>query len=380
MKENNRFKILFRKYIRDEYSSSELDEFFKLLDKLPENSIVFENEFIENEINKTSQEKLPAQKAKYIFEKVNLKKRSYKKKRQFKIHKIAAVFLALIVGGILISLLEKNNSVVDPNSNYVIIKKANGEREILEDNEDAHILSETGDTIGVKKGNKIEYTRENESLVYNTLYVPNGKKIELSLADGSQIFLNSGSSIRYPLSFSSSDKRRVELEGEAYFKVAKDSLKPFIVNSSEINVQVLGTSFNFNAYKENKDIEVVLVEGLIAMYTEKDQFRGDKTQLLRPGYKGSYSSAGGVVKTAVDTDLYTSWRSGELIYRNKTLEQIFMSLERSFDVKIKNQNNTLSGQIINANFGSESIENIIEYLNNMYEFKYTIKDDVIIIE
>ncbi|MBI6120888.1 FecR family protein [Salegentibacter maritimus] len=380
MKENNRFKILFRKYIRDEYSSSELDEFFKLLDKLPENSSVFENEFIENEINKTSQEKLPAQKAKYIFEKVNLKKRSYKKKRQFKIHKIAAVFLALIVGGILISLLEKNNSVVDPNSNYVIIKKANGEREILEDNEDAHILSETGDTIGVKKGNKIEYTRENESLVYNTLYVPNGKKIELSLADGSQIFLNSGSSIRYPLSFSSSDKRRVELEGEAYFKVAKDSLKPFIVNSSDINVQVLGTSFNFNAYKENKDIEVVLVEGLIAMYTEKDQFRGDKTQLLRPGYKGSYSSAGGVVKTAVDTDLYTSWRSGELIYRNKTLEQIFMSLERSFDVKIKNQNNTLSGQIINANFGSESIENIIEYLNNMYEFKYTIKDDVIIIE
>ena len=380
MKENNRFKILFRKYIRDEYSSSELDEFFKLLDKLPENSSVFENEFIENEINKTSQEKLPAQKAKYIFEKVNLKKRSYKKKRQFKIHKIAAVFLALIVGGILISLLEKNNSVVDPNSNYVIIKKANGEREILEDNEDAHILSETGDTIGVKKGNKIEYTRENESLVYNTLYVPNGKKIELSLADGSQIFLNSGSSIRYPLSFSSSDKRRVELEGEAYFKVAKDSLKPFIVNSSGINVQVLGTSFNFNAYKENKDIEVVLVEGLIAMYTEKDQFRGDKTQLLRPGYKGSYSSAGGVVKTAVDTDLYTSWRSGELIYRNKTLEQIFMSLERSFDVKIKNQNNTLSGKIINANFGSESIENIIEYLNNMYEFKYTIKDDVIIIE
>ncbi|MDX1699094.1 MAG: FecR domain-containing protein [Melioribacteraceae bacterium] len=380
MKENNRFRILFRKYIRDEYSSSELDEFFKLLDKLPENSSVFENEFIENEINKTSQEKLPAQKAKYIFEKVNLKKRSYKKKRQVKIYKIAAVFLALIIGGILISLLEKNNSVVDPNSNYVIIKKANGQREILEDNEDAHILSESGDTIGVKKGNKIEYTRENKSLVYNTLYVPNGKKIELSLADGSQIFLNSGSSIRYPLSFSSSDKRRIELEGEAYFKVAKDSLKPFIVNSSDINVQVLGTSFNFNAYKENKDIEVVLVEGLIAMYTEKDQFRGDSTQLLRPGYKGSYLSTDGVVKTAVDTDLYTSWRSGELIYRHKTLEQIFMSLERSFDVKIKSQNNTLSGERINANFGSESIENIMEYLNNLYQFKYTIKDDVIIIE
>ena len=380
MKENNRFRILFRKYIRDEYSSSELDEFFKLLDKLPENSSVFENEFIENEINKTSQEKLPAQKAKYIFEKVNLKKRSYKKKRQVKIYKIAAVFLALIIGGILISLLEKNNSVVDPNSNYVIIKKANGQREILEDNEDAHILSESGDTIGVKKGNKIEYIRENESLVYNTLYVPNGKKIELSLADGSQIFLNSGSSIRYPLSFSSSDKRRIELEGEAYFKVAKDSLKPFIVNSSDINVQVLGTSFNFNAYKENKDIEVVLVEGLIAMYTEKDQFRGDSTQLLRPGYKGSYSSTDGVVKTAVDTDLYTSWRSGELIYRHKTLEQIFMSLERSFDVKIKSQNNTLPSERINANFGSESIENIMEYLNNMYQFKYTIKDDVIIIE
>ena len=351
-----------------------------MLDKLPENSSVFENEFIENEINKTSQEKLPAQKAKYIFEKVNLKKRSYKKKRQVKIYKIAAVFLALIIGGILISLLEKNNSVVDPNSNYVIIKKANGQREILEDNEDAHILSESGDTIGVKKGNKIEYIRENESLVYNTLYVPNGKKIELSLADGSQIFLNSGSSIRYPLSFSSSDKRRIELEGEAYFKVAKDSLKPFIVNSSDVNVQVLGTSFNFNAYKENKDIEVVLVEGLIAMYTEKDQFRGDSTQLLRPGYKGSYSSTDGVVKTAVDTDLYTSWRSGELIYRNKTLEQIFMSLERSFDVKIKSHNNTLSGERINANFGSESIENIMEYLNNMYQFKYTIKDDVIIIE
>ena len=380
MSSQHRFKILFRKYIRDEYSPSELDEFFELLEKLPVNSSVFKDDFIESEIDKTSTEKLSLQRKKKIFEKVDLIKDSKSRKRKFPIYKVAAIFIGLSIGVGGLWIYQKNSRFLEPEGNYVVIQKANGEREVLRDNKNVPILSESGDTIGEKNGNRITYTKENERLVYNTLYVPNGKKIELSLADGSQIHLNSGSSIRYPLSFKSSDKRMIEIEGEAYFEVAKDSLRPFIVNSSDFNVQVLGTSFNFNAYTENKSIEVVLVEGLVAMYEGENQFKGDATQLLRPGYKGSYSKNRGLIKSSVDTDLYTSWRNGELIYRNRTLEQIFKSLERNFDVKIENRNDKLSQEVINANFGSESINNIIEYLNNMYEFKYTIKDDVIIIE
>lgn len=378
MKAETRFKTLFSKYLKGNCSPAEIEEFFELWKQF-EGTSLFEADFIENEASKLPSAEFPVAKSEQVFKRITLKKKPVRK--QFNVLKIAAVFIGLIIGTGLIWFFNQTTSLNNTNSNggFAVIKRE-GLKDIILDNTEMPILSEQGDTIGIRKGGKIQYTKEVESLSYNTLYVPKGKKMELSLADGSHIHLNSGSSIRYPLNFKSADKRVVTLKGEAYFEVAKDSLKPFIVSASGVNVQVLGTSFNFNAYQENPATEVVLVEGLVAMYKTTDVFKADETQLLRPGFKGSYTEGKEITKVAVDTDTYTSWRYGHLIYRNKTLAQIFISLERNFNIEIKNKNTKLAQEVINANFGSESVENIMEYLHEIYDFEYTFKDNLLIIK
>lgn len=383
MKIQERFKVLFRKYIQNDYTSAELKEFFDLFKELPDDAEVFGDDYILEEIKKVHSEKLLEDKAQEIFKRIDSKKKSSIRKLDFhSLYKMTAVFIGLVICGGIIWYFNYDQVLLNAESDnkYVVIENAHGEQEYLIDEEEKIIVSEVGDTIGVRNKNTIRYTKENKRLVYNTLHVPNGKRIELSLADGSHIYLNSGSSIRYPLNFKLSNNRLIQLKGEAYFEVAKDSTRPFIVNSRGFNVQVLGTAFNFNSYEENESIDVVLTEGLVAMYDDEKDFSGDSTQLLKPGNKASYTRLKGLEKTRVDTGLYTSWRFGNLIFRNSTLEQIFTKLERNFDVEIIINNSRLSGEVLNANFGDESIEDIILYLNGIYDFKYKINGDLIIIE
>lgn len=211
----------------------------------------------------------------------------------------------------------------------------------------------------------------------NKIVIPYGKKYSIVLQDSTIVHLNSGATLEFPSTFSKVNTRMVKLSGEAFFDVHKDQEHPFIVTTDKIQVEVLGTSFNVSSFKNAELSEVVLVEGVVNMTSQN----GTQTQILEPGYKGAYSSIDkNITVKAVDTELYTSWIYGKLVFRDKTLNEILNALERNFNIRIINNNRALEKEKLNATFNrDESLERILYYLKEAYNVSYTIDKNKIII-
>ena len=161
-----------------------------------------------------------------------------------------------------------------------------------------------------------------------TLTTPRGGEFRVVLEDGTEVWLNAASRLSYPEVFDGPE-RRVELEGEAYFRVAKNAEQPFIVVSGGQEVRVLGTEFNIHAYSDEPDICTTLIEGSITLRKENSDGR---ELMLTPGHQTLYNVEASTfhVKT-VDTDVVASWRSGTFVFEDQTLEQIMRTLSRWYD-------------------------------------------------
>ena len=164
---------------------------------------------------------------------------------------------------------------------------------------------------------------------YNTLTLPRGTEYNIVLADGTKVYLNADSEIRYPVTFVD-NKREVELKGEAYFVVAKNEQQPFLVRvNDQISVRVLGTSFNVTAYPDQKRIVTTLEEGSVQVEY------GEKSVNITPGEQAVYDKKNGYLKVKeVDTQLYTSWKDGYYKFSNATLEEIMETLTLWYDLNV----------------------------------------------
>lgn len=201
--------------------------------------------------------------------------------------------------------------------------------------------SKTGSSLTIDSGEKIDQTIESEGIVYNTIAVPYGKRSQVTLADNSTIWLNSGSKLVYPVRFAK-DKREVYLEGEALFEVTHDENHPFHVRTKELEVKVLGTVFDLSAYAEDSAINTVLERGLVEVIYNKSLFGSSRARLI-PGKMASYSLAGqAVVMQDVNTKDFTSWKDGYLALEKKSLECIIRRLSRYYDVTIEFENPELA--------------------------------------
>ncbi|MDR2917202.1 MAG: DUF4974 domain-containing protein [Tannerella sp.] len=168
---------------------------------------------------------------------------------------------------------------------------------------------------------------------YHSIKVPLGGEYELKLADGTRVFINSGSILKFP-SFFAGKERRVELEGEAYFEVEKSEI-PFIVRIQNAEIEVLGTSFNVSAYNEDPSLNATLITGSILMKTASN----DKGYQLHPGQNLNLDKNSEQVKIEnVDTEIYTAWIRGEYIFRNQSMEDILDKLSKWYDFEIKFEN------------------------------------------
>lgn len=302
------------------------------------------------------------------------------------IWKYAAIFIGLVGLGLAISFLSKSSN---ERENIIVAQEevnlqlGNGKLEIIKETGSTNILDTKGNVIAVQTGDKIKYkpTTNPKEIQYNELNVPYGKKFELELSDGTIVYVNSGSVLRYPTSFAAGNNRQVSLKGEAFFKVAEDKEHPFIVNSGSVNVRVLGTEFNVSAYNEDLETSTVLVSGSVELY---DSLSVDKQQTnvkLVPGEMGTWSKEQHSFKTdKVDTSLYTSWVQGKLIFRDMPFKQIRKQLERRYNVTIVNTDTALDNNTFSANFEEESIEEILEILDRTYGIEYSIKENQIIIK
>lgn len=182
------------------------------------------------------------------------------------------------------------------------------------------------------------YVPADKETRYSEITVPFGQMSQLTLSDGTKIWLNSGTTLRYPERFAENN-RSVYIDGEAFFKVAKMAHKPFTVNTAEMRVEVLGTSFNLSAYKEDAATSVTLVEGKVALQNNA----GKTIANLSPGQMATKNKTKLEIQN-VKTAFYIAWKEGEIFFEDERLDEIAVKLERWFNVEIIFANEHLKSQ------------------------------------
>lgn len=232
-------------------------------------------------------------------------------------------------------------------------------------------------TVGVSAFLAGEYQGEAHGLAYMETSTPYGAQSKIELPDGSSVTLNAGSSLKYKSDFNQTD-RRVELTGEAYFEIRKDTLKPFIVCSDKLDVRVLGTSFNVKAYKNEETIDVVLVSGKVDV-----QFPGQQQHdvFLSPNECLSYNKAEEVTTVSVVNSANSIlWTKGIYQFYEKTFPQIARELERKYAVSIEVRSAVLPAEIFSGSFSSHySLNEVMTEMDMENKYKWFYENDKLII-
>lgn len=239
-----------------------------------------------------------------------------------------------------------------------------------------------GKTITTRRGDTLYYSSaitENRPL-FNTLRIPYGKTFKLKLSDGTVAHLNAGTSLRYPVSFSGKT-REVFLEGEAFFDVRKNKGKPFLVRTESMNIEVTGTRFNISAYRDDPETAVVLTQGAVTVHGTGDSGKTGTSASLSPGQMGVWDKrTSGIAKKEVDTDDYTAWMDGKVVFYNKAFKDVLKILERKYNVTIENKYTGLNEERFKAIFDDETIEQVLRTFTESRLFSYRIRDNVIVID
>jgi transmembrane sensor len=200
-----------------------------------------------------------------------------------------------------------------------------------------------------------------DQIVYNEVYAVYGTRSAIKLADSTLVWLNSGSSLAYPNKFQTG-KREVFLKGEAYFEVKSDLSHPFLVTTSDIQVEATGTKFNVFNYDSESISEVTLVSGKVKV-TGYDKKNSKLISVMDPGQHLEYESNTGVKDIVFeDTYKYTAWKDGKLIFRNEPLDKVLKKIALLFNVDIELQGESLQNYRYRATFENESLDEILKLL------------------
>jgi hypothetical protein len=222
---------------------------------------------------------------------------------------------------------------IAPGKTKALLTLAEG-RQLVLDSSVVGKLAQQGGAIVVNENGTLKYQQkdaaQNEGL-FNTLSTANAQTYKMVLADGSKVWLNTGASIRYPVSFTGSE-RKVEITGEAYFEVAHNASKPFIVQvtdqkGTQMDVQVLGTHFNINAYQDETTIKTTLLEGSVKI------IRGNATTLLQPGQQAQVGDSVTKVVRNANMEAAIAWKNGRFNFDNDDITVVMRQLTKWYDVE-----------------------------------------------
>ena len=311
------------------------------------------------------------------------KKANQFKRYRTKVLKYVAIAMVFLTIGYIYNkdFINNSNKLIIPQE-HITLQLENGEIKIIEQDAATNVVDSKGDLIGVQSGKQLQYKSKDkqEVLRYNTLSVPYGQRFEVQLSDGTQVTLNAGSSLKYPVRFIKGENRDVYLKGEAFFNVIKDNNHPFIVNTEAVNIRVLGTKFNVSSYPEDTNLNTVLVEGAVVTYKNGDLYPSRTATELKPGYKAAWDrekNAMKVEKTNIET--HTAWIDGRLILQEVAFKDILKKLERQYNVTFINNNKALDGRYFTAKFDIEDIYQVLQSLSLSGNFTYKFNQDTIII-
>ncbi|MBR5463934.1 MAG: DUF4974 domain-containing protein [Butyricimonas sp.] len=208
---------------------------------------------------------------------------------------------------------------------------------------------------------------------YNVLEVPRGGEYTVTLSDGTVVYLNSGSELRYPVAFGA-ERRDVFLSGEGYFEVAKDAERPFFVNADKLKIRVYGTSFNVNTYNI-ANVETVLVEGKIGIQGNNAEYT------VKPGQLALYNREKGTMEIRdVDVRPYVAWKEHEFMFDNESLEEIMNTLSLWYDVDVFFQTASLKQLHFTGHLGRyEEVSHILDAISGVTQVKFSVKGRTIIV-
>ncbi len=331
MEKRDDVTMLFRKYIDKELSAEELGELRNFLAKTEKNRRLF-NDFLflyKVELQIKAKATLDASKSwNTLLHKINIRKHRLMAKW------IAAASVVLLLGFsslfYFVSYTPKEKTsllALYPNKaiDKAMLTLSGGQIILMNGNIATPIKDINGVVIGNNFRGQLIYKRNNLA-AYNKIVVPKGSTYQVTLCDGTRVFLNSESELEYPIGFTKA--RNVKLKGEAYFEVTHNKYAPFIVNcGNNIRVRVLGTKFNVSAYAE-RNVAVTLVSGRVAVGSPLDKV------VLRPSEQVEIVN-GLMVKQQVNTDLYVSWVTGTYEFSNVTMGDIMTQLSLWYGVKIR---------------------------------------------
>lgn len=298
----------------------------------------------------------------------------------------AAVFVfAIVTAGILLFRAKQTPPVkqqvaqAQPSALPAVKLTLSSGEEIIFTGTQTREIAADSNTVARGDSKGLTYTHRGETedtLIYHTLSVPRGGEFFLELSDNTRVWINAETTVRYPATFRPG-KREIYIDGEAYLEVARDTASPFSVIMPGNRVTVLGTSFNVTSYPELQGERVTLVSGKVQVHSVKS----GKNVTLSPGEQAVIQREKGTIVTrTVDTDLYCSWHTGVLIFRNNTLEEILSVLARQYNVEIYWHDNSLKEYTFSGELKRyESVDTLLEMIGKTDYVKFTVHDKKIIV-
>ena len=340
MKKNTELRLLYTKYINNELSAEEIrDLLVSLGDFSIEdlNKLTSEVLFAEPESTESNEEE--DQRLQQILANIKLQQQLPAKPVRRKLYTwlSAAAATFLIVGSVIYfskdDSLEKQAAVANlqPGKNKAVLTLANGSHITLDGAKNGDLAKQGGVQIVKTKDGQVVYTADNQTTSAgeeNSIETPNGGQYMVILPDHSKVWLNAGSSLKYPVSFDQSKNRLVKLTGEAYFEVAKDKTHPFIVKTAQQEVEVLGTHFNINSYSDEPATLTTLLEGSVKVSTNATY------KIIKPGEQAALSAGSFKIGTA-NIEETLAWKNGYFRFNDEKIESVMRKIARWYDVQVE---------------------------------------------
>ena len=365
--EKQRYLNLLEKYLAGKSTRNEeilLDEYYKRLEKMSDVSLSDEQE---HRLKVSIMEKISASIDSPNEQSEQIVKRSYRIW-----YAAASVLIMIAVGSFFIRRDKKAEMIskvpdatkqdIRPGSNKAVLTLSSGEQIVLAEPH-AGILAREGATQIIKKENgELVYNLEdktsahNTKPVHNTITVPRGGQYQLVLSDGSKVLLNAASSLTYPAEFNGR-YRNVELKGEGYFEVTKNTSMPFIVKANNVVVRVLGTHFNISAYSDDANITTTLIEGAVSMN------KGKQTKLLAPGQQGisAYTNSEISVQPA-NIEQTMGWVKGNFVFKDLNIKEVMKIASRWYDIEVEYRGNVQSKKFGGTTSRFSNITELLDYM------------------
>lgn len=357
----------FRKIVRNSGSTDQLKDLLKTLpDKQQEINLAIQ--IIKGLHVKKIQQ--PVMRKNELWQQIL---HTQREKVLFSYFKYAASLLLLLGLGSTVFYLSTPKSVekeiitnINPSNNATLIL-ADGKKVAISSKQSTIQYSADGSGITVNDSSLIAQSVPNNGL--NQMIVPNGKRSNIILSDGTKVSLNSGSKLIFPPVFIG-NTREVYLEGEGLFDVAKNNEKPFYVNTDAFKMKVYGTKFNVEAYQQDEDYSIVLIEGKVSVNSNNSL--QSKETFLAPNQKASISKGQGIfeVTNVENTEVYTSWVDGYLIFTNEDVSNLLKRVSRYYNVTIETELPVNNEKIYGKLDLKENLERVLDGIAFISKTKY----------